>query len=487
MIVFKKLTLLLLIVGVVIASPSAKSDTEKNFSFVNRDKYNVGPLHVYLEDVHCIASPEVSLSRLGTQTQPNVLASKESVSVTVRPSTNPSAECSADGSSRFTVRFVETASTNPERIARVTFTLGKNPIFDIDNQGPGGLSIIDAQQNSHSGNAPSYLIDWQGVTQSRRDVVYNKVGNLETVVQCDSTDRKPCKGTLYITSRNRDKGFFENGKPLVIARQQYKVPFNETKSVALRLTPAGRRLLESPSPKAVGDEAAVTVSAIPAGQSHNIWLGSSNIPTHRAALVGSQYSLKVTNNSSSPVKFCIYQQSKDFNNFPLIWLSSQTEIASGDKTEFNWTTNDYSFFFGEGGIYPGSIIRPSQSVNTMLGTQADFNTIPWPQITNLSPGMPSTLSIRSQGKISDGYVVGVGLSGSLLYINYARSDQTSSFVPVSSIIYLIYGSVCEVGSVINHVVTDNGAAVIDYSEGHFSATAELKITGTWDVQMGNGN
>jgi hypothetical protein len=57
---------LALFVAAIFGSTSAYCDTSKAFSFENQDKFNVGPLLMYVESSHCVADPAALLSQFGT-------------------------------------------------------------------------------------------------------------------------------------------------------------------------------------------------------------------------------------------------------------------------------------------------------------------------------------------------------------------------------------------------------------------------------------
>ena len=484
---------LALLVAAIFGSTSAYCDTSKTFTFENADKFNVGPLLMYVEDSQCIADPAALLSQFGTLEAPRVLGAKAKATAIVSPASGDS-ECAGDGKARFTLRFFEEASVdtegvgNPQRISSVTFTLGKHNILDIDNQGPGGFSIVDVGSKTTHATAPSYSIDWQQLQASRRDVVYAKNGQLEATLQCINRTRKACKGTVSVSPRWTEGGTAGSWTPAILGKGLYNIPHGKVKTVPLNTTKAGRRLFTREHILASsGSSLVVSLNAKPSGGGPMLSLATANIPTLPAAVQGAQLSLNVINNSSSMISACLFQQPQNQlpGLFPVVWLSAP--MYPGMRRNFAWSNNDYSFVWAETGwLMPGITFNPSQVTPANIGDQITFNVGSggYGQFFNQTPSAPNNLTITDGGNINPGqFAVGVGLSGSPVYVAQAQPNMAYQFPVSSNRIYLFAGN-CQTGDVLDTQTISN-AALITYA-GQTQATATLQMNGMWNVTMGGG-
>lgn len=488
---------LALFVTALVGFTPAYCDSSKTFTLANADSFNVGPLLMYVESSHCIANPEDLLSQFGTAATPIVLGAKEKATATISPASRYS-ECAGDSNAQFTLRFFEEASVDtevvgsPQRISSVTFALGKNNILDIDNQGPGGFSIVEVGSKSSHATAPSYSIDWQQLQASRRDVVYTKNGQLEATLQCANHSLKACKGALSVSSRWTDGGA---GTSTILAKGAYTVPYGKTKSVPLHLTKAGRELLKkvrmavsTASAKSTAS-ANVALNAKPNGSGPTLSLGTANIPTAAAAIQGAQLSLNVINNSSSTISACLYQQPQNQlpGLYPVVWLSAP--LYPGMRRTFAWSNNDYSFVWAQTGLLmPGIIFFPSQLIAANIGDQITFNVNGsggYAQFGSPTPSPSNNLTINDGANFNLlQYAVGVGLSGSAVYVAQAQPNMAYQFTPASNKIFLFAGN-CQTGEVLMNTQTISNAALITYA-GQTQATATLQMNGMWNVTMGGG-
>lgn len=481
---------LALFVAAIFGSTSAYCDSSKTFTFENADKFNVGPLLMYVESSHCIADPAALLSQFGTPETPRVLGAKEKATALVSPASGDS-ECAADSNARFTLRFFEEASVDtkvvgsPQRISSVTFALGKNNILDIDNQGPGGFSIVDVGSKNTQATAPSYSIDWQRLQATRRDVVYTKNGKLEATLQCANQTLKACKGTLSVSSRWTDGGAGGRGASNILAKGAYTIPYGKTKSVPLNLTKAGRALLTKVHMALSTASANVALNAKPSGGGPTLSLATANIPTAAAAVQGAQLSLNVINNSFSMTSACLFQQSQQDGLYPVVWFSRR--MYPNTSVRFAWSNNDYSFVWSETGqLVPGVTFSPSQGITAATGNKVTLSvTDGAAQFDSPTPfpSQPNSLTINSAPNVNPGrYAVGVGLSGSSVYVAQAQPNMAALFSPPSNKVWLFAGD-CETGDVLNEFVPNTVEIVY---AGQTQATAILQPDGTWMVRMGGG-
>ncbi len=442
-----------LAVGMTISATSAQSDVDKEFSFGNSYKYSSNPLNMYVESSQCIADPDSAFSQLGTVETPRTLGRKEVATALVRPESGLREGCSAEGAARFTVRFFEDSSANKQgddvhpnqqHIASVTFSLGKNNIVNIDNQGLGGLLINDVSPKNKRTTNPSYLLDWQGLQAFRRDIVYNTDRRPEAVLKCINKSLKACTGTLHITSSSINIDQHNTSTPLIIAKGIYNIKYNSTKVVPLQLTRAGKELLAASATTGSGHD--VILGAKPSGQSRAMTLTTANMTAQNAAQENTQYTLDVTNNSFSSTNFCIFQTTQDSSIKPVTWNSML--LYPGMSRSFSWTNNDYSFTWATGNVpQPGQTYNPAQSVNASLGQQIVFDANRR-QFTDITDGpQQNSLYINSQGNYQTGqYTVGIGLSGYPLYVTAPQPGSTIQFTPTPNKIYLTTDPNCRIGS-----------------------------------------
>ncbi len=473
---------LALFAAAIFGTTSAHSDTSKTFSFEDKDKFNVGPLHMYVESSRCIANPEAILSQFGTLETPRILEPKERAKAVVSPASGAGSECAGDGAARFTLRFFETTSGDEQaenndslnRTTSVTFTLGKNNILDIDNQGSGGFSIVDTGSKNTRQTQPSYAIDWQSLQAYRKDVVYSKKGQIEAVLQCMNPAHKVCKGTLRVASRGSEA--------ITLARGAYNIPYNKVKSVSLSITRAGKPLLTREHIIAsAGSSQEVSLSANPGGSSQALSLVTANIPTRTAAFQGAQFNLNVVNNSGLMISACLFQQSQQPGIYPVVWFSAPVQPGPGMRRTFAWSNNDYSFVWGFGFIQPGITFRPSQTFPGNLGQQVSFN--PNVGFYGNSSAPQNILAINSDGQVSPGQsVIGIGLSGWPVYVAQAQPNMVTQFRPTSNRVYLFAGN-CQNGQILDPYSIAN-TAEINFPGGQTQATATLQADGTWTVGGG---
>ena len=214
-------------------------------------------------------------------------------------------------------------------------------------------------------------------------------------------------------------------------------------------------------------------------------LATANIPTLPAAVQGAQLNLNVINNSSSPTSACLFQQSQQEGLYPVVWFSRH--MYPNSSVRFAWSDNDYSFVWSETGqLVPGVTFSPSQGIPAAIGSKVTLS------VTNGAaqfdsptpyPSQPNSLTVNSAPNVNPGrYAVGVGLSGSSIYIAQAQPNMAALFSPPSNKVWLFAGD-CETGDVLDEFLPN--AVEIDYA-GQTQANAILQPDGTWMVRMGGG-
>ena len=468
----------------------AVADAGKTFSFENLEAYQPGPLKMSLERTHCIADPQRLAAEFGTPEAPRLIQKNQRAAALVMPAP-AGANCPENGGSTFTVRFFKEASVDinvqgmPPRMSVVTFSLGEHSVVGIDNQGAGAFFLDNKGSKEVGAKDARYSVDWLPLTVARRDVVFFGDRKLEASLQCKNSRRSACKGRLLVSARAAD---FQSGAlspPVLLASGAFRIPFDGVKSVSLNITRAGRLLLGG-SLDAQSSPPQVTVELSADFEGRTVSLATAKLPTVASAAQGGQMSLTVINNASSTVSACLYQLPEGPGLLPTVWLSSY--IPPGMSKTFRWSGEDYAFVWSETGpIQPGINFSPSQIISAEPGNQISFTAVGGQaQFSGLNPtpSQPGLLSIASSATIpSKAYGIGVGLSGSTVYVAQAQPNQVTQFPIPSRTIYLFAGD-CRGGDVLDSQAIPN-AARISYDQ-ETRGTATLQANRQWSVVMGSG-
>jgi hypothetical protein len=286
--------------GGLMVATSGQCSTTKSFSFKNSEVYNKGNLGMYVESYSCIADPSFIMAQLGTASEPKILGPNEVMSVSVRSDAGSSEGCNSDDAARFTIHFFEndaselSSAEENKRFSKVVFSLGNKGIKDIENQGRGGLFIVEDTAKGKIRYDHNYLVDWQGLTAYRRDIVYLSDGKLETVLQCLNPKKRKCLGSLNVKLRADE---FSKTNDVVLAKGSYSLRYNEIRPIKLRPTQQGKAALSTlPSVN-------VLLSAKQIGANQAASLLSANITGIGSGLQSTQYNLNIVNNSSGQKKF----------------------------------------------------------------------------------------------------------------------------------------------------------------------------------------
>jgi hypothetical protein len=212
-------------------------------------------------------------------------------------------------------------------------------------------------------------------------------------------------------------------------------------------------------------------------------------------MAGTQYTLRVVNNSTNFVDMCMYQQDPNIgvpNALSLAWFAKPAYPTT--TVVFRWTV-DYSFIWSETGtLIPGVYFDASQtwpadpsivgtSSETKPGNQIGFSHPSANAYTFTStptPGAQSgSLYVKEDPNIPlKRASVGIGMSGSGTFAVQSQPNLNLAFTPHP--IYFLaagtytQGEVLDIGSVTNP--TD-----IRFPAGVFSMTATLTENNTWRV------
>jgi rhizosphere induced protein len=213
-------------------------------------------------------------------------------------------------------------------------------------------------------------------------------------------------------------------------------------------------------------------------------------------MTGTQYTLRVVNNSTNFVDMCVFQDDPDIgvpDVMSLAWFAKPTYPTT--TVVFRWTV-DYSFIWSETGtLKPGVFFDASQSWPadpSIVGVSSDVK--PGNQIgfAHPSPSAYTFISTPTPGAQAGSlYIkqdqtvplkrasVGIGMSGSGTFAVQAQPNMNLNFSPHPAY-YLAAGTytqgeVLDIGSISN-------PAEIRYPAGVFSLTAVLQEDNTWQIE-----
>ena len=202
-------------------------------------------------------------------------------------------------------------------------------------------------------------------------------------------------------------------------------------------------------------------------------------------MAGVQYSLTFLNNSSNTWDACVYQNDPDLGNpnvQSLAWFSKTA--APTTKILFSWTV-DYSFVWSETGqLIPGVLFSASQNWDADLSStnQVTFTKSGGAfTFQNQTKGpQGGTLYIGEDGTIPKNTAsVGIGMSGSGVYVVQAQPNITATFTP-HPVYYITFGTytqgeVLDIGQITND-------AQIAFPPNVYAMTAILNADNTWTIQ-----
>ena len=216
-------------------------------------------------------------------------------------------------------------------------------------------------------------------------------------------------------------------------------------------------------------------------------------------MAGTQYTLRVINNSSNLVDMCTYQKDPDIgvpNVMSLAWFAKPAHPTT--TVVFRWTV-DYSFVWSETGkLIPGVFFDASQvwpadpaivgvsngtAAGNQIGLTYDKGAYNF-KATPTSGAKAGTLYVKEEGAIPLKQAsVGIGMSGSGTFVVQSQPNLNLTFTP-HPVYYLAAGTftqgeVLDIGSVTN-------PTAIKFPAGVFSVTATLNEDNTWSVKPTSG-
>ncbi|MCS7484053.1 hypothetical protein ACFFQW_31495 [Umezawaea endophytica] len=212
-------------------------------------------------------------------------------------------------------------------------------------------------------------------------------------------------------------------------------------------------------------------------------------------MTGTQYTLRVVNNSTNFVDMCMYQEDPNLgvpNVVSLAWFAKPAYETT--TVVFRWTV-DYSFVWSETGeLIPGVYFDASQtwpadpstvgtSTDTKAGNQIGFS--------HPSPNAYTFTSTPFPGaKVGSLYVtenpnvplrrssVGIGMSGAGTFAVQAQPNLNLTFTP-HPVYYLAAGTYSQ-GEVLD-IASMTNPTDIRFPDGVFSMTATLTKNNSWVV------
>ena len=197
------------------------------------------------------------------------------------------------------------------------------------------------------------------------------------------------------------------------------------------------------------------------------------------------YKLKVTNNSSMPGKFVVYQKQPDIfqqGAFPLAWFAKGAN--KGTVASFRWEV-DYSFIWSEvEKVAPGVICNASEIRDAGLRQQ---NKITLDKNSNGYIFTNQTTDAKHAGSLlieetgllpPNGAAVGIGMSGSGTFVWPAQPNVNITVTPHPEY-WIAFGSYEEQEILDVQQMTD--AQRLSYPINTYSATLTLQGDNTWSA------
>ncbi len=206
--------------------------------------------------------------------------------------------------------------------------------------------------------------------------------------------------------------------------------------------------------------------------------------------MSTQYTLKVTNNSSQYQDFCVYQKPIDLgvpNALSLAWLVAPA--WPGTTVVFQWTL-DYSFMWSQtGSLKPGVTFAAQQTLPadpeslTSNQIQFDYRNGAFTFVPGSAAGTPrlGSLYIRELSGIpSNTATVGIGMSNSGTFAVPAQPNTNLVFTPHPE--YWLTAGTLTPGQLLDIEEITNEVSVP--FDGTFSMHAVFDAQNNWSVSAG---
>ena len=212
-----------------------------------------------------------------------------------------------------------------------------------------------------------------------------------------------------------------------------------------------------------------------------------NAHPRTAAGPGTLYGVTLTNKSSKPWTFYIYQKPPESSPdvFSLAWFCSPYKVQLNNRISFQWGT-DYSFVWGETGI-----LRPGITFDAGGATSADPETgntsvfaAPFPHDPEFSAPVRErpyeALTIKDCGTVPDHkYAVGIGMSGKGAFVTQSSSNLIHNFTPRPSY-WIAASNNVQLGSVLRlETITQNEH--IEFGPNVYNLSYTLNAKNQWEI------
>lgn len=201
---------------------------------------------------------------------------------------------------------------------------------------------------------------------------------------------------------------------------------------------------------------------------------------------GTEYSLKLINQSSRAWTFFVYQQCVDQtpDMFSLAWFASPYKIRQGDAITFRWQI-DYVFVWSDTGV-----LRPGISFDASGNKPADpngknttqFDLSPGPGLSDPVQAPPvGSLVIHDGDDVPNGrFSVGIGMSGQGTFAVQAGTGLNHMFTPTPSY-WIAAGDDIQVGTVLN-IKTVTDTAEVKFPSAVNNLVATLGDDNRWTIR-----
>lgn len=208
-----------------------------------------------------------------------------------------------------------------------------------------------------------------------------------------------------------------------------------------------------------------------------------------AAAQGTQYALRLINQSAQPWYFFVYQkmpgQVRDL--YSLVWFCSPYQIRKQSSIRFVWELGDNFVWSDTGQLIPGVDFQAGGVVNCDRDTRntTEFSLDTGPGFSTPIAGQPTgSLNIRDAANVPNNrFSVGIGMSGFGTFAVQAGTNLTQMFSPGPPNYWIAAGSRTEVGSVLS-IDTIVQTAEAKFPSAVFDLDCTLKDDNTWKITPG---
>lgn len=204
--------------------------------------------------------------------------------------------------------------------------------------------------------------------------------------------------------------------------------------------------------------------------------------------LGTQYALKLINQSAQPWTFYVYQKlpGQVADVFSLAWFASPYKIRVGDQIRFSWEI-DYNFVWSDTGmLIPGVTFDASgkKDCDPAGANTTEFSLSPGPGLSDPTQGPPAgSLVINDAANVPNNrFSVGIGMSGTGTYVVQAGTNLKHTFTPTPSY-WIAAGADIKIGTVLN-IQTVTQTAEAKFPANVFDLDCTLQGDNTWSIKPG---